>query len=190
MTELASLVTTPTLVPLTIEDYLRLDDAGAFADYGKTELIEGQVYYMNAQHRPHARIKSRLHVSLAMALKVKGSELEAIIEASIAVPPHNVPEPDIVLTDAADGDGLVPLESVKLVVEVSETTLHNDLHRKATIYATHGIPEYWVVDVSGRAIHRLWSATQGEYAKRDIAPFGAALSSVTIAGLTVPTDDL
>ena len=60
MTEMVPLTTVPLPVKLRVEDYLLLDGSGAFDGYGKTELLDGEVVYMNAQHRPHARIKSRL----------------------------------------------------------------------------------------------------------------------------------
>lgn len=190
MTELAALVTTPTLVPLTIADYLRLDEAGAFEGYGKTELIEGQVYYMNAQHRPHARVKSDLYFVVESALRASGNSIRALVEASIAIPPHNAPEPDIVITDAPNGDGLVPLESVRLVIEVSETTLQNDLKRKAALYAAHGIAEYWVADIAARTIHQMWQPEQSHYLERRIVPFGANVQATTLPGLAIATGDL
>lgn len=51
-------------LPLHVEDFLHLNDSGAFEGYGKTELIDGGIVYINAQHRPHARIKSDLFVIL------------------------------------------------------------------------------------------------------------------------------
>lgn len=190
MTELVPVTNVPLPVRLRVEDYLLLDEAGAFADYGKTELIEGEVLYMNSQHRPHARIKSRLHVVIANALARQESGLEAIVEAAILIPPHNVPEPDILVTSEADGRGFIPLESVRLIVEVADTTLRNDLTRKARIYAQHGVPEYWVVDVNGERIHQLWTPEADRYADTRIVPFGSTLASVTIPDLTIPTDTL
>jgi len=35
-----------------------------------------------------------------------------------------------------------------LVVEVAETSLAYDLKTKATLYAAHGVPEYWVINVA------------------------------------------
>jgi Uma2 family endonuclease len=45
---------------------------------------------------------------------------------------------------------------VLLLIEVSDATLRYDLEVKARLYATHGIPEYWVIDlVNGRLVrHR------------------------------------
>jgi Uma2 family endonuclease len=47
-------------------------------------------------------------------------------------------------------------KDLHLVVEVSDTSLNFDLTTKAVLYARAGIPEYWVLDVSGRRliVHR------------------------------------
>ena len=39
-----------------------------------------------------------------------------------------------------------------LFVEVSETTLRYDRGPKASLYAKHGIPDYWVADVIGKRV--------------------------------------
>ena len=61
MTELLPLNTSPLPLKLRVEDYLLLDASGAFESYQKTELIEGEVYFVNAQHRPHALAKAELY---------------------------------------------------------------------------------------------------------------------------------
>lgn len=190
MTEVVPLTRTPRAVRLRVEDYLALDGLGAFDAYGKTELIEGEVVYMNAQHRPHARIKTQLLILLANALHKLKIPLEALVEGSVSMPPHNVPEPDISITSEPDGEGLIPLSSLALVVEVADATLRNDLGRKQKIYARESVPEYWVVDVKRRIIHRLWSPDKEGYAERDEIAFGQPLSARTIAGLTVETNAL
>ncbi|MFN3946292.1 MAG: Uma2 family endonuclease [Allosphingosinicella sp.] len=188
MSEHLPLNISPLPVKLRIGDYLLLDDAGAFDGYRKTELIEEEVLFMNAQHRPHVRIKSRLHVLLAEALRSHGGGLEAIVEGSIAIPPINVPGPDIVVTSEAEGKGLVPLESVHLIVEVADATLKNDLTVKAAVHARHGVPEYWVVDVEGRAIHQMSAPDGEEYRERRKIGLGRRIEAVTLTGLAVATE--
>ena len=184
MTEHQPLTNSPLPVRLRTSDYLMLDEAGAFDGYGKTELIEGEVYYMNAQYRPHARVKSQLFFELAKALQdIEG--LEAIVEGSVEIPPHNAPEPDIVVTDQPEGTGLIPLPSVRLVVEVSDTTLKNDLGRKARIYAANGIPEYWVVDLAGERLHQMWSPDRDGYAEKREITFGETIGAMTVNGLSL-----
>ena len=190
MTEQRPLNTQPIPVKLRIEDYLLLDKAGAFADYAKTELIEGEIFFINAQHRPHALAKMELYDALRDALRALGSGLRPIVEASVAMPDHSAPEPDIVLTSEASGPGLVPLASVALVVEVSDTTLETDLGRKAELYARHGVPEYWVADLEARVIHGMWSPQGDAYSGSSEHPFGERVAVRTIAGLTVETGTL
>lgn len=177
-------------VRLRVEDYLMLDEAGAFDSYGRTELIEGEIVYMNAQHRPHARIQSRLLVLLANELAKRGDGLEALVEGSVSMPPHNVPEPDIAITTEPEGVGLIPLGSLALIVEVADTTLKNDLGRKAKIYAREGVPEYWVVDVNGARIHQLASPIGEAYSEMREVPFGTPIISATIANFSIETTGL
>lgn len=190
MTELLPLNNSPLPVKLRLDDYLMLDDAGAFADYRKTELIDGEIYYMNAQHRPHARIKSKLFRIIADAFDVHVPELEAIVEGSIAIPPHSSPEPDIVVTSAPEGAGLIPLESVKLVVEVADATLTFDTTRKAALYAAAGVPEYWIVDVNARTIRQLWAPDGNAYGNQLDIAFGEPIVVMTIAKIALPTTAL
>ncbi|UZK66979.1 Uma2 family endonuclease [Sphingomonas sp. M1-B02] len=187
MTEQRPLNTSPMPLKLRIEDYLALNELGAFADYAKTELIEGEIFFMNAQHRPHARLKGNLYRLLADALKSLGNDLEALVEVSVAIPPHDSPEPDIVVTSLPVGEGLVPVTSVALVVEVADTTLISDLGRKSVLYARAGIREYWVADVNARVIHQMWAPEDDGYVQRCEVAFGDRIEAATIPELTLET---
>ncbi len=182
-------VTSPEKVRLRVDDFLLLNDNGAFADYSKTELIEGEIFYMNAQHSRHARIKTELAVELSLTLRGMGSELRPIVEASTRVNDYSLPEPDIVVT-SYKGPHVVPLETVALIVEVSDTTIKTDLGRKQRIYAAAGVPEYWVVDVEGKVIHQLWSPAAKSYREKREIRLGTRIEAVTIAGLGVATSGL
>lgn len=185
----APILTNPHKVGLRVEDFLLLNDSGAFDAYGKTELIDGDIYVMNAQHSPHARAKSRLLVALANRLAGMDSDLEAISEVSIRLNDDTMPEPDIVLTRWR-GKGPVPVESVALIVEVSDTTLDTDLGRKSDLYAAAGIPEYWVVDLDeGRALMHENPDAAGYHGQLDIL-LDERLISATIEGLEVDGAEL
>lgn len=184
MNAAAPISTTPQKRGLRVEDFLLLDASGAFDDYAKTELIDGDIYVMNAQHSPHARAKSRLLVALANRLAEIGIDLEAISEVAVHLNGDTMPEPDVVLTRWR-GNGPVPVDSVALVVEVSDTTLASDLGRKADLYAAAGIPEYWVIDLTeGRALMHELPDADGYHGQLDIL-LSERLISATIAGLEV-----
>ena len=40
-----------------------------------------------------------------------------------------------------------------MVVEVADTSLFIDTTTKAELYATAGVPDYWVLDVTNRQLH-------------------------------------
>jgi len=183
------IVTTPEKVRLRVEDFLLLDEHGAFADHTKTELLDGEIYFMNAQHSRHARIKTEMAVELSLALRALGSDLRPIVEASTRVSDYSLPEPDIVVT-SYKGPHVVPLESVALLVEVSDTTLSIDLGRKARIYAAAGIAEYWVIDAEARTVHQLWSPVGETFAQAREVTLGGRVEAVTVAGLAVETQGL
>jgi Uma2 family endonuclease len=175
---------------LSVDNFLLLNDNGAFADYAKTELIDGDIYVMNAQHRPHARVKSRLYLSLANRLREIGSPLEALSEVTLRLNDDSLPEPDIVLTSESGGRGPVPVDTVALVIQVSDTTLDTDLGRKSDLYAAAGIPEYWVIDLEGnRALMHEHPDADGYHGQLDIL-LGEKLISATIEGLEIESDDL
>lgn len=50
-----------------------------------------------------------------------------------------------------------------LVGEVSDTTLAGDLDEKKQLYATLGIPEYWVIDVRGQRVFAFALQANGKY---------------------------
>jgi len=183
-------LTCPQPVKLTIEDYTLLDRSGALDRYARTELIEGTIVAMNAQYRPHAHAKSQLAFRLLTALKDHPDGWGVIIEASVAMPPTSMPIPDIILTTEPAGEGAIPLSSVGLLVEVSDTTLDFDLRSKALLYARMGVPEYWVVDVQGGTIALLSGPRDDGYAERRQIAFGQPIVSATIAGLEISTEGL
>ncbi|MBV9170598.1 MAG: Uma2 family endonuclease, partial [Chloroflexi bacterium] len=55
---------------------------------------------------------------------------------------------------------------VLLLVEVADRTLRIDLGRKARIYASGAVAEYWVVDLSHRMLYVHRSPAGGTYAVR------------------------
>ena len=175
----------------TVDQFLALCEQGLFDDYAKSELIEGEIVVTNAQHSRHSRVKTRLAVRLANALEALGSPLEPQIEASVRLDDGSLPEPDIVLTSYR-GTGFVPVETLALVIEVSDSTLETDLGRKADLYADAGVPEYWVVDLNENRV-LLHANPRGDgdgYDGQLDVPFGEPLHAATVEGLAVETAGL
>lgn len=187
MTELRRLA--PGRYRLQVADYEQLAEAGAFKG-SRTELIEGEVIVVSPQYRPHGMVKLKLYDALRDHLLAAGSSLRPVVEFSLALADDSMPDPDIMLTGEPEGERAVPLASVALVIEVASTTLGDDLGIKQRLYATAGIPEYWVADVTGRVVHQMWAPVGITYGERRAIAFGERLESPTITGLGIGTERL
>jgi len=184
-------VAVPRPLRLTLDDFALLHEAGAFESYSKVELIEGVLYTMNPQRTRHAYAKTQLAFRLYASLQALGADLFPLIEGTIAMPPRSAPEPDIAIGRIGPGGtGYVPLSSIALVVEVSDTSLRYDIGKKKQLYASQGVPEYWVFDLGGRKIHQFWSPSGAAYSECRASDIEETIESVTIAGLAVETDGL
>ncbi len=76
-------------------------------------------------------------------------------EQPIALPPHSMPEPDIVLAKQRPdrySDQHPGPEDIQLIIEVAESTLQRDRTVKARLYASFGIPEYWILNLIDRRL--------------------------------------
>ena len=189
MTALEAL-TSPHVARLTARDFLLLAESGAFEQYAKAELIEGEIFVVNAQYRRHARVRGQLKRLFEDALAGRSDGLGVLDECSVAFDDASIPEPDIVLTHEPDGEGPIPLPSVRLIVEVADTTLAQDLGRKQHLYARHSIPEYWVADLAARRIVRMWAPEGERYTQSDEWELGSRVDSATTVGLRVETAGL
>lgn len=169
----------------TVEDFLAMDEAGLFEKVGRVELIDGEVYEMAPLHLPHSRTLMQLTIAFGLAVRdVPG--LEGLTPVSARLDPHSLPEADIVIAAVADGD-FVTTETVRLVVEVSASSLRHDLGVKARLYARTGVPEYWVADVAGRRIIRMHAPEGQAYTQTAEFAFGDSIGSATIPALVVDT---
>lgn len=182
-------LTTPHRAKLRVADFLLLAEAGAFADYARTELIEGEIWVVNSVHRRHARAHAQLTAEIGAALKASGSPFTFYTAPSTELSDDSLPEPDIAIGEVSDAK-IFPGPAMRVAIEISDSTLDLDLGRKARLYARYGVPEYWVVDVEGQRIHQFWDPAGETYAKHRQIPFGSPVTAATLTGLAVETGNL
>jgi Uma2 family endonuclease len=180
---------------LSVDDYLTLHLQGRFEGCGKIELLDGEIYEMSPQSRPHVIAKNELGWRLREALETMASPFSALIEPTISVKPNSAPEPDVIVYDpalfrAANKPDYFGSDCVKLAIEVSLTTLVTDLQYKRLLYAQAKIPEYWVLDIEARCFHQFWSPEGEAYRETRIVAVGEHIESITIPRLSVETNGL
>jgi Uma2 family endonuclease len=182
-------INVPQAAKLRVQDFMLLHDAGAFADYAKSELIEGEIWVMNAIYSRHASATAELVLALGLAIKSAGLNLKIYTPLSVDLSDDSLPEPDIALCEK-NAAGPMPLAKVKLLIEISDTTLAIDLGRKAALYAKAGVPEYWVIDLTENRALLHMTPEDGDYANQIDVPFGEPILSGTLDGLSVETGEL
>ena len=174
------------LHPLSVSDVMGMVDAGILDEDDHVELLDGVLVEMSPQGSPHAYAIRRL-TTLAGPVAAAGG-LELSIQGPVDVGSRfSLPEPDLAIVPLTGPDAH-PRNPV-LVVEMGATSLRIDLVRKARIYATAGVPEYWVLDVKRRAliVHR--APQDGSYT--DIRTLGEDDSIIAVGlALTVPISSL
>jgi Uma2 family endonuclease len=131
----------------TVDEILRMQDAGIISEEENFELIEGEIVPMQAKTHIHELIKSTLNIGIARALP---DRLWLGVETTIYLSANTFVEPDLVIY--ARG---IKLEEVKgsdilLAIEVAAASLAYDRGLKARLYARHGVNELWVIDAERR----------------------------------------
>lgn len=185
-------VTSPRPLRLTIEDLELLHGVWSRDDrYHSTKLIDGRIFHTPARHAQRGSLAMELFMRLRQALEALDSPFACAIPGSIAMPPYDLPLPDLVLTDDdLRRPGFIAVASVPLVIEVGDTAMDFFLGEKLRLYARHAVPEYWVADVNKRVIHQLWAPAGEAYAERREAAFGELVEAATVAALVIETKGL
>ena len=135
-----------------------MEASGAW-DQQHLELVEGVLIDKMAKNRPHVISLVAVLVWLQRVFGVDFVNPEAPIDVAPADNQSNEPEPDIIVLSRPSREirAANPRpDELRLVVEISDSTLGFDLMTKAELYARAGIVEYWVFDVAGRRliVHR------------------------------------
>lgn len=136
--------------PIGLDRYHRMIELGLFETTDKVELLDGYLVSKMPQGDPHHYTVSTLN-ELMMTRVVN---VARVTVQSPIVLGSSEPEPDVCLSARIESQKRKKptAENIFLVVEVAETSLAIDRGRKLHLYATHGIPEYWVVNLVNRQV--------------------------------------
>jgi Uma2 family endonuclease len=171
---------------LDFDDYVAMIGAGVFGD-ANVELVDGELIELAPSQTRHSRVLSHVHIALGIALQGKGFEL--YIDAIAKIGPKSGRAPDISVVDRDIGDRTMLLpEDILLAIEISDSTLSEDLGRKCKNYAAADIRHYWVVDVEGEQVHCFSDPARADYRTVVVTAFSEALAlpgcdaSIVVAG--------
>lgn len=156
--------------------FMRLSERIAVHESGQLELIKGKIERMAPAQSERSYYHSVLFRLLASAYDFDSFWIG--IDLAVRTGEQTVRGADLAVVRGAEPrPGLVPVEDVALLVEVSHTTITRDLLDKAGEYASIGAGHYWVVDLTAKVTHVLGKTDGRDYLTRDLVRFGEELTT-------------
>jgi len=176
-------------IKFTYEDYKSLPES----ETKRYELLGGELVIVPSPSTSHQRISRRLEFILQAFVEERG--LGEVYDAPLDVvlgegEEREVVQPDI-LYISEGRSGIIAEEEIRgapdLIIEIiSPATAERDRTYKKTLYARHGVKEYWIVDPEAKMVEVYTLGERGfELIKAYKAEAEEVLSSPLLEGLEV-----
>lgn len=171
----------------TRKEYERMAEAGFFHPDARVELIGGIVYDMAPQGSIHTTVVHALLEALRQAFP--GSYIR--VQAPLALGEDSAPEPDVAVVPGNlwDYENEHPLTAL-LVAEVSRQSLFHDRKNKLPVYALHGIPECWILNLRNKTLEVSRDPSGERYRTRLILRAGDTISPLARPEAVIAVADL
>ena len=134
-----------TLAKWTVADYHLMLESGVL-NHRSVELIEGEIVEVS----PEGPLHRFTNDSIAEYLRGLLQGTAKVFEAHPITLANSEPEPDIAVVSLPNTNYLTrhPYPNdIHWLIEISNTTLEEDLGRKKKVYAKAMISEYWVINL-------------------------------------------
>ncbi|MBS0266127.1 MAG: Uma2 family endonuclease [Planctomycetes bacterium] len=164
-----------TITRMTIADYDRLIASGHFDSTGespRSEFIHGELRPMTPIGPVHDWLMEALtdwsyrNASIHRAT----TRFQAALEISGL---ESVPEPDVLWLVKKDYLTVRPTSAdVFLIVEIADSSLEYDCGEKASLYASGGVVDYWVVNIPDKCVEVFRQPEQGKYREHQVFKAG------------------
>lgn len=179
----------PSPYRFTVQDYVAMGESGIISLEDRVELIDGQVVEMSPIGNWHLA-SVRLLTNLLNQQVPAGVMVDT--QNGLNLGRHDQIMPDLMLipTERIQWDRPIGGDDVLLIIEVAESSLEADRHTKLAMYAEAGIPEYWIVDLNGRAIEVYREPEEGGYASRRVHSDEEAVSAERVSEILVQVVDV
>jgi Uma2 family endonuclease len=175
----------PRLHRYTVADYHRMGEAGILAPDARVELIDGEIIDMPPIGFRHSGTVDKLTRILVIAC---GERAIVRVQGSIQLGEYSEPQPDVVLlrprTDFYT-TGFATSSDVLLVIEVSATSQRYDRVVKLPLYARHGIPEAWLIDLEAARLTRHRQPLTAAYTAMDQPALDSPLALDALPGVPI-----
>lgn len=173
-----------------IHEWQRLGEANIFPPGSRIELIEGEILEMAPIGSNHAGHSKRLNN--LFTLLVKDRAITAV-QDPLQLGKFSEPEPDfMLLKPQADFycSRHPNAEDVLLLIEVADSSLSFDQNQKLRLYARHGIPEYWLLNLNNSCLE-VYRQPMGEvYGEKTTLRSGDSITLSLLPDIQIRISDI
>lgn len=135
----------------SVAEYHRLIELGILTEDDNLELLDGYLVHKMSRNPPH---DAAIQKGNKKWLRLLPAGWDLRVQSAITLT-QSEPEPDFAIVRGDESSYLSrhpTAVEVGLVIEVADSTLQGDREDKGRIYATAGIPCYWIVNLADRQI--------------------------------------
>jgi Uma2 family endonuclease len=172
--------------PLTIAEYHRMAEVGILTERDRVELIEGQLIAMSPIGSGHSGTVNALNRMLVRAVGDRGV---VAVQNPVQLDDLSEPEPDFAVLKPREDDyrkATPRPEEVLLIIEVADSSLAYDRAVKRSLYARHGIPEFWIVNLVAGEVEVCRTPAGDRYASVSQVGREAILEPELLPGAAIP----
>lgn len=145
-----------------VDQYQQLIDLGMLKEGAPWELLDGMILHKNRADAGEDEIthgpEHANHVARLTGLLVRIAEqlgLSVRCQLPLQLSPKDAPEPDFSLVRPLTPQAVRRHphgDEVALVIEVASSSLKFNRSQKQKVYATAGIPEYWIINLVAKKL--------------------------------------
>src|SRR5581483_4463753 len=123
----------------------------------RRELYDGEVFVAPSPSRRHQIVLGRMFRALDSHVERAGG-VTYVAPLDIVISDYTVLQPDVFYYGPANAQRLMAGDDHRYIAPaavfeiLSPSTTRNDRGRKRDLLATHGVPEYWVIDPDANRI--------------------------------------
>lgn len=175
----------------TGDDLIRLGALGVLPADRKFELMDGEIIEIMPPSPRHAALVGYLSAAL---MRLAWSETVHVrSDSPIRLTPHFEPQPDVAVVQGHALDYLEQFPAVsdiRLLIELSDSSLAYDRGAKLRVYAAANVSEYWIVNLQNDQLEVYREPDAEAYRSIRIYKPGETVASLAAPDATLPVNVL
>ena len=180
----------PTKHLTTLDEWRRLGEANIFPPESRLELIDGEILEMAPIGFNHASHLKRIN---KLFTRLVPDNLITSVQDPLQLGDLSESEPDFMLLKPNDdfySSRHPNANDVLLLIEVADTSLKFDQNQKLRLYASHNIPEYWLLNLNDNCLEVYRQPHGDNYGEKTTLRTGDTLMLSQLNQITINVADI